>query len=618
MQLNLKDGSFSFGDNTIFSSADLTVNEGEHIALVGKNGCGKTTLLKVLTGELELDGGSLSLSGFKPSFLSQIRTEESQSLETYLKSAYSEICLIEERLLFLSENMEENERLISEFSRLTERFRNIGGYSYKAEYSSALTSFGFSQDDLNKDINAFSGGEKTKIALLHLLLSRPSLLLLDEPTNNLDIDAVNWLESFLSSYKGAFLLVSHDREFLDKTVNVVYEMERGSLKRYKGNYSAFYAMKQQKYQEDLKRYKSDKAEEERLRALIERFRYKATKASFAQSKIKKLERMGEIEKPQESDTATFHGSFQPEYESGEEVLFVKELKVGYSKTLSTLSFRVCKGDKLAILGGNGLGKSTLLKTIMRLIPPLGGEMRFGHQIKLAYFSQDSADRLQENTVLDEMMTAFPRLSPSELRSILGAFLFRGDEVFREISSLSGGERVRLTLCKILTSKPNLLILDEPTNHLDIPSKEALENILAEFSGTVILVSHDRFFVKRVANKVLYLENGKGSYFEGGYSQFLNRPSIAPASAVSVPKEKKELPLNRLKEASRIKRRISTLERLISECEGRIAALKEQLNAVSYDYLELQRINGELEKEDGIYNELFSEISEKYEILEGLE
>ena len=621
LQLSVKSGSIEFGDEIIFRGADFTVNPSEHIGLVGKNGCGKTSLLKALTGELELTSGAVSNSGFKIGTLSQISLDESLSLEDCLRSAYKEILNLEERLSFLEANMGTDERLIAEFSALTERYRLLGGYSYTGEYKAALSSFGFSHDDLEKPLSSFSGGEKTKIALLRLLLSSPSLLLLDEPTNNLDIEAVRWLEKFLSDYKGAFVLVSHDREFLDKTVNIIYEIEHYTLSRYKGNYSAFSKIKKQKYEEDLKRYKNDRLEAERLSALIEKFRYKANKAAFAQAKIKQLERMGPIEKPLAADNKTFHSSFTPEMESGEEVLYTRDLKIGYDKPLSKVSLSLKRGERLAIIGGNGLGKSTFLKTITGHIPALSGEMGFGHLVKPAYFSQDSASKISSATVIEEMLDAFPKKSPAEIRNILGSFLFRGDDVFKEISALSGGERVRLSLCKVLASRPNLLILDEPTNHLDIPSKEALENILKEFSGTILFVSHDRFFIRQIASKIMVLDGGV-HFFDGGYSDYEENYSPEKASPASSVKEKKAPQINVLKEKSRIERKISTVEKNIEDIEKKIADLKASLlsEEVSSDYIKLEEISGLISLEEEKYLSLMTDweaLSEELERLKSI-
>lgn len=606
MQLSIKSGSIEFGDEIIFHSADFTVNDSEHIGLIGKNGSGKTSLLRAIEGSLPLASGSVSISGGRVGTLSQINLNDNLSLEDTLRGAYSEIISLEEEISILEKTMGEDEAKISRFSTLTDRYRLLGGYTYKSEYKAALSSFGFSLSDLSRPLGSFSGGEKTKIMLLSLLLSSPSLLLLDEPTNNLDIDALRWLEKYLASYKGAFILVSHDREFLDKTVNVIYEIERHKLTRYKGNYSAFSKMKKQKYIEDLKRYKNDLLEAERLTALIERFRYKATKAAFAKAKQKQLDRLGPIEKPLESDNKTFHSSFTPEYESGDEVLFLKNLKIGYSSPLSTLSLSLKKGERLAVVGGNGCGKSTLIKTILGIIPAISGEMGFGHQVKWSYFSQNTAEDISSDTVIEYMLSAFPKKTPAEIRNILGAFLFRGEDVFKETASLSGGERVRLNLCKILASRPNFLILDEPTNHLDIPSKEALESILKDFSGTILFVSHDRFFIKEIADKILVLDKEPSIF--SSFSEYSENYQKTTEEKKEIIKEKKAPPLNLLKEVSRLERKIATIERNIEEAEKEISDLKDSLltEEVSSDYLRLEEISKEIEEREEKYNSLLED------------
>lgn len=371
---------------------------------------------------------------------------------------------------------------------------------------------------------------------MKLLLEKPDVLLLDEPTNHLDIAAVEWLEGYLKNYKNSVVIVSHDRMFLDRIVGVVYEIEYGVTTRYKGNYTAFLAQKQQAYDKALKDAKWKAAEIDRLRKIVERFRYKATKAAMAQSKLKEIERLGTVETPRRFDTSTFASSFQPEYESVRDALFVKDLVFGYDKPLGEISLAVERGQKIGVIGSNGTGKSTLLKTITGLIPPLSGDVRFGVKTRVGYFDQTIAATKSELSVLEDFRAEFPELNDGEIRKTLGGFLLSGDDVFKCVKDLSGGEKVRLALSKIFRRRPNFLILDEPTNHMDIIGKETLEKLLMDFSGTVIVVSHDRYLINRVAKSLIVFENGGVRYFDGTFDEYEEREK---ETAEEVAKEKPE-------------------------------------------------------------------------------
>jgi len=404
---------------------------------------------------------------------------------------------------------------VARYTAMEEAFKDDGGYYYEKEYEVMIRKFGFSDDERKKPIRDFSGGQQTKIAFIKLLLSKPDILLLDEPTNHLDVTTIEWLEGYLKSYPKAVVVVSHDRMFLDNVVDVVYEIEYGTARRYPGNYTNFIARKKENYDKQMKDHIAQQKEIERLQRMVTRFKGKPTKTSMAQSKQKAIDRMVIIEAPDKYDNKTFHANFQPEKETGNDVLYTSELAIGYDHPLSVVSLDLKRGEKLGILGGNGLGKSTFLKTIVGKIPALSGEYRFGTNVQIGYFDQQMAMYTSNKTVLDDFWDEYPNLTETEARNALGAFLFSGDDV----NMLSGGEKVRLALCKILKTRPNVLVLDEPTNHMDIVGKETLESMLKDYKGTLIFVSHDRYFVKKVATQLLVFEDGTTNLYQFGYEQY---------------------------------------------------------------------------------------------------
>ena len=408
---------------------------------------------------------------------------------------------------------------VARYTAMEEAFKDDGGYYYEKEYEVMIRKFGFSDDERKKPIRDFSGGQQTKIAFIKLLLSKPDILLLDEPTNHLDVTTIEWLEGYLKSYPKAVVVVSHDRMFLDNVVDVVYEIEYGTARRYPGNYTNFIARKKENYDKQMKDHIAQQKEIERLQRMVTRFKGKPTKTSMAQSKQKAIDRMVIIEAPDKYDNKTFHANFQPEKETGNDVLYTSELAIGYDHPLSVVSLDLKRGEKLGILGGNGLGKSTFLKTIVGKIPALSGEYRFGTNVQIGYFDQQMAMYTSNKTVLDDFWDEYPNLTETEARNALGAFLFSGDDVFKNVNMLSGGEKVRLALCKILKTRPNVLVLDEPTNHMDIVGKETLESMLKDYKGTLIFVSHDRYFVKKVATQLLVFEDGTTNLYQFGYEQY---------------------------------------------------------------------------------------------------
>lgn len=533
MKYQIINGAITFGNNTILEEINFTINKSDRIAIVGRNGSGKTSLLKSLVDNDMLESG-IGLDDLrivkigKPSIGYQEQHAFSNLDVTLLDEilkVYKDITNLENKIKKLEDKMISNatSETILEYTDCIERYKLIGGYSYKKEYEVALNKFGFSSEDKMKKLFEFSGGQRTKISFLKLLLSKPDILLLDEPTNHLDIVTVEWLEEYLSNYPKALVVISHDRMFLDKIVNKVYEIEYATLTLYKGNYSSYELQKKLNYDKQLADYEFQQKEIKRLQDIADRFRYKPSKASMAMSKLRKIEQMTIIDKPDHADTRNWKFLLKVDDYSSNNVLSVKDLVIGYQKIpLAKVSFNLYKGQKLAIIGENGKGKSTLIKTLMGIIPKISGKFTYGYNVNKEYFDQQMEFLNDENTVFDEYLQAFPTEDPQQVRNILGTFMFSGEDVFKKINVLSGGEKVRLQLCKILRKSPNLLILDEPTNHLDIFSKEKLESLLTEYNGTVLFVSHDRYFINKVADSLLVFENDEVVYFDGKYDEYVNK------------------------------------------------------------------------------------------------
>lgn len=627
MRIEIINGSVEYDGNMVLSEINFSVSDKEKIALVGRNGSGKTSILKCISGEVPLVSGtgdekfSFSISGApKIGYLQQVSLNDELTLRQEILSAYKDVVGLENKLQNLLDKMSENpsDENVGAYSRAMERFENIGGYLYKKEYLTAVSKFGFSAEDLDKKLSCFSGGQRTKIALMKLLLEKPDVLLLDEPTNHLDIAAVEWLEGYLKNYKNSVVIVSHDRMFLDRIVGVVYEIEYGVTTRYKGNYTAFLAQKQQAYDKALKDAKWKSAEIDRLRKIVERFRYKATKAAMAQSKLKEIERIGTVETPRRFDTSTFASSFQPEYESVRDALFVKDLVFGYDKPLGEISLAVERGQKIGVIGSNGTGKSTLLKTITGLIPPLSGDVRFGVKTRVGYFDQTIAATKSELSVLEDFRAEFPELNDGEIRKTLGGFLLSGDDVFKCVKDLSGGEKVRLALSKIFRRRPNFLILDEPTNHMDIIGKETLEKLLMDFSGTVIVVSHDRYLINRVAKSLIVFENGGVRYFDGTFDEYEEKEKETTEEvAKEKPEKTKKTGGERYvesKEEARRKHRVEFLKKKITALEEELSRVQAKLDdeTVNTDYKKVMAVEEEIktieEKLDPLITE-WTELSE---------
>ena len=632
MNYKIINGSVSFGADTILEEINLEIKDKDKIAIVGRNGAGKSTLLNSIINNnmLEEGIGEEKFNIYKQGnpnigYLKQINFENSNltMLEEILK-VYENIIKLEEKISELANKLQtsSDEYLIKQYTNSLEKFEMLDGYTYKKEYEIAIKKFGFSEEDKKKKINEFSGGQKTKIAFLKLLLSKPDILLLDEPTNHLDITAIEWLENYLKNYPKAVVIVSHDRMFLDRIVNKVYEIEYGKLTEYTGNYSEFEKQKRNNYEKQLKDYEYQQAEIKRLKAIADRFRYKPTKAKMALSKLKKIEQMVIIEEPNKYNLKTFHANFNIEVESGKMVLTAKNLEIGYDKPIQNVTFELYKGQKLGIIGENGIGKSTLLKTLNGNIQKLGGKFEYGYHVVKGYFDQQMEFLNTENTVFDEISNTFPNLTTTQIRNILGSFLFSGDDAFKKIKVLSGGEKGRLQLCKILKQGPNLLLLDEPTNHMDIVGKESLENILKEYKGTLIFVSHDRYFVNKIADSLLIFEKNKVTYFNGNYEEY-TRKRMEQEEKINDQINKKETTNSRNsgqkensyflnKEKSKTKNKISKIEREIEQKESEKKQIEEQMQdeEICTDYLKLKELQENLQK-------LNEEIENKMEEWESL-
>lgn len=515
MRIRISHANVQFGSDVILQDINFEVRDNEKIAIVGRNGCGKTTLLKLIAHDIGMSNiDSDEECGYETAgkqeigFLRQINfTDTGITVEDEIKKVFEPIFECERRMRELEENMKSSDdaSILREYAAIQSKMESLHGYTWKQDMETIFQRFGFKLSDLKRPIGSFSGGQQTKVAFIKLLLTRPDIMLLDEPTNHLDMPTIEWLEGYLKTYDRAVVIVSHDRMFLDKVADVTYEVEYHHIKRYAGNYTAFMKRKEEDLIKQEKDYEEQQKEIKRLTEWIEKWKNTPTKVAATHSKRMAIEHMVKIEKPRRFDTKAFHARYIPRIESYTNVINAKNLEIGYDKVLSTVTFLLQKKERLAVIGENGKGKSTLLKTLVGEIPALGGEFKFGQNVEWGYFDQHKAvmERFDpEQTVLDNFWEAYPDYLREEVRSALGGFLFSGEEVEKKMGQLSGGEKVRLALCKMLQTRPNLLILDEPTNHMDIVGKDALEKMLNEYEGTVLFVSHDRYFISRVATGIL--------------------------------------------------------------------------------------------------------------------
>ncbi|EGD3653109.1 ATP-binding cassette domain-containing protein, partial [Listeria monocytogenes] len=521
-----------FGAEVILDNIKLEVKTGDRIALVGRNGAGKSTLLKIIAGKMSYDGGTISKpKSVEIGYLAQnTGLESSKTIWDEMLSVFDSLRKMEADLrkmeLRLGEpelynDPEKYQALMTDYDTLQHTFKESGGYTYEAEIRSVLNGLRFYPEDYEVEIASLSGGQKTRLALAKLLLAKQDILVLDEPTNHLDIETLAWLETYLQNYHGSLLIVSHDRYFLDKVVNQVYEISRTKIDYYKGNYSSFVNQKQAKLEQMWKEFDKQQKQIAKLEDFVARNIVRASTTKRAQSRRKQLEKMDVLGRPQGDEKAA-HFGFQFEKQTGKDVLMVDQLSIGYAKDkriASNLTFEMKRQDSLALVGPNGIGKSTLLKTLIRDIPALSGEFHFGAGVKIGYYDQEQAKLTSNKTVLMELWDDYPELNEVNVRTTLGNFLFSDDDVLKNVQSLSGGEKARLALAKLTLLEANVLILDEPTNHLDIESKEVLEAALIDFEGTILFVSHDRYFINRIASKIVELAPEKATVFLGDYDYY---------------------------------------------------------------------------------------------------
>ncbi|WP_240678711.1 ABC-F family ATP-binding cassette domain-containing protein [Bacillus cereus] len=591
-----------YGAETILANIKLEVQTKDRIALVGRNGAGKSTLLKIIAGELSHDGGEI----IKPKDVSIGYLAQNTGLETSLTiwdemlTVFTHLQQMETKLRRLEQEMgkEENfsneatyERLLADYDQLQLNYKDQGGYQYEADIRSILSGLGFPVETHQTTISTLSGGQKTRLALGKLLLTKPDLLILDEPTNHLDIETLTWLEQYLQGYPGAILIVSHDRYFLDKLVTQVYEISNKESRRFVGNYSKYLDLKSALYEQEMKRYEKQQDEIAKLEDFVQKNIARASTTKRAQSRRKQLDRMELLTRPLgDSKSASFH--FDIEKQSGNDVLQVNDATIGYDENpiIEHVTMRLTRGDSVALVGPNGIGKSTLLKSIVNKLPLLNGDVSFGSNVSVGYYDQEQANLTSSKRVLNEIWDEYPLQPEKEIRTILGNFLFTGDDVLKPVSSLSGGQKARLALAKLMMQKSNLLILDEPTNHLDLNSKEILENALIDYPGTLLFVSHDRYFINRVTTTVVELSTEGAQEYLGDYDYYVEKKNemIERAeleqqeSDVPVQKVVAQEKLNYLEEKERKKlerqrtRKIEELEQSIVELEEEIATLEDQL------------------------------------------
>ena len=622
MLIQLNNVTKNFVVNEVFSNVKMEINDKDRVAIVGRNGAGKSTLLKIISGEIDFDNGERTVSKDTTiGYLSQeFIVREDLSIYEEMITCFNEIIELEKELEKISyeltsENIENNPGLLDKYDRLQNQVLTHKDYHYKSKIDSVLYGLDFDKEVFDKKISTFSGGEKTRLSMAKLLLSEPDLLILDEPTNHLDMENVAWLENYLSSYNGAIVIVSHDRYFIDEVVNVVYNLEFGKLKKYVGNYSNFLHQYEEDYEKNLKEYVSQQKDIKRLEEFVQKNIARASTSKMAKSRQKVLDKMEIIDNPRKDDKAA-NIEFRIKEQSGRDVLIVNDLQVGYEEQVGQkYNFSVYKGDRIAIVGKNGIGKSTLIKTIAKKQKELGGNIQYGSKVSLGYYDQKQAEFESSKTILNELWDEYPLMKEAEVRTVLGRFLFRGDDVLKIVRDLSGGEKARLQLAKLMLEKNNLLILDEPTNHLDITSKQVLEEALENYEGTILFVSHDRYFINKIANKVFDITEEGYNIYLGNYDYYLEKreqEKIAKRLKEEKVVETKVKEVNDYVLGKEEKRRIRKLERMrdelifqIDELEGKIKIVNEELmkEEVYTDVVKTQEWNGKLK-------ELTSELEEK--------
>lgn len=633
--LSCKNIKKSYGIDTILENVTFSMNEGDKVGLVGSNGAGKSTLFKILTGRLEHDDGDIFIDKSKQlGYLSQdLSLDSENTIYDEMLKVFSSLIKLEEKIKTLEEKMNSSyesssedsyNKIIQDYTTAQETYEIKGGYTYKAEIYKVLYGLGFIEDDFSKKINILSGGQKTRLALCKLLLNKPDILLLDEPTNHLDLTAIEWLEEYLKNYKGSILIISHDRFFLDAITNRTMELINGSVENYNGNYSTFIELRKKNYEIKLKAYENQQLDIKRQEEIIKKYksfnREKSIKA--AESRQKALDKVERLDAPK-NDIKLKHFSFETEIKSGSEVLLVDNMSKSFGdKTLfNNLSFSLRREDKVALIGDNGRGKTTLFKILMDLIKPDSGHKIIGKNVQLGYYDQEQSNLNLEKTILEEVWDDFPELTMTEVRSALAFFLFMGDDVFKIISNLSGGEKCRINLLKLMLTKANFLLLDEPTNHLDIMSREALEDALLTYDGTILVISHDRYFLNKVVGKIFELQENGVKEFLGNYSYYVEKkknptrfeimeddPAGKTKTQINNEKKKKR---EQEKENKQKKIRAKNLEKEIATLEEEISKLHEDLckEDIYSNPDETIRVNTAISEKETLLQELYTEWEE---------
>ncbi|MBO1220156.1 ABC-F family ATP-binding cassette domain-containing protein [Mammaliicoccus sciuri] len=625
----------SYDGEVIFSDVDFEVKTGERIAIVGRNGAGKTTLMKIIAGVESYDEGNISKGKqVTMGYLTQQMTLDSNdTVMNEMKKPFKDVINIEDKMKTLTDwlsihadeyDQDIYKEKLSQYEALSNQYELMDGYNYESKIKTVLTGLDFKESDFDRQIQSFSGGQKTRLSMAQMLLSEPDLLLLDEPTNHLDMETTEWLENYLTHFKGAIVIISHDRYFLDKIVNQVYDVALGSVKKYVGNYSKFLKERDAHYEKVMAEYERQQSEIKKLETFVEKNITRASTSGMAKSRRKVLERMERIEKPR-LDAKSAQINFEITRATGEDVLKVQNLDIGYSKSITpTINLEVKRHDRIAIIGPNGIGKSTLIKTIAQKIPALGGNIVYGSNIQIGYYDQKQAEFTSNMTILDYVWNQYAHMPEKDIRTILGRFLFTQEEVKKVINDLSGGEKARLQLALLMLEKNNVLILDEPTNHLDIDSKEMLEQALQNFEGTLLFVSHDRYFINELANNIFHITQNGNELFRGDYQYYLEkleqREAISRYEQEDIKSTETPKDDQYYANQKQLKKEKRRLERQLEEIENNISTYEEQISGYEHQ-LTLPEIFNDIEKSNEINNlrveaeRLLEENMEKWEKLE---
>ncbi|MGX1436794.1 ABC-F family ATP-binding cassette domain-containing protein [Mammaliicoccus sciuri] len=625
----------SYDGEVIFSDVDFEVKTGERIAIVGRNGAGKTTLMKIIAGVESYDEGNISKGKqVTMGYLTQQMTLDSNdTVMNEMKKPFKDVINIEDKMKTLTDwlsihadeyDQDIYKEKLSQYEALSNQYELMDGYNYESKIKTVLTGLDFKESDFDRQIQSFSGGQKTRLSMAQMLLSEPDLLLLDEPTNHLDMETTEWLENYLTHFKGAIVIISHDRYFLDKIVNQVYDVALGSVKKYVGNYSKFLKERDAHYEKVMAEYERQQSEIKKLETFVEKNITRASTSGMAKSRRKVLERMERIEKPR-LDAKSAQINFEITRATGEDVLKFQNLDIGYSKSITpTINLEVKRHDRIAIIGPNGIGKSTLIKTIAQKIPALGGNIVYGSNIQIGYYDQKQAEFTSNMTILDYVWNQYAHMPEKDIRTILGRFLFTQEEVKKVINDLSGGEKARLQLALLMLEKNNVLILDEPTNHLDIDSKEMLEQALQNFEGTLLFVSHDRYFINELANNIFHITQNGNELFRGDYQYYLEkleqREAISRYEQEDIKSTETPKDDQYYANQKQLKKEKRKLERQLEEIENNISTYEEQISDYEHQ-LTLPEIFNDIEKSNEINNlrveaeRLLEENMEKWEKLE---